>query len=257
MSKRVTDPAELEGEALARWYRRTPIEIEADRRAAGPCPMTSALEEYVRRPDFYCEWGPRGACAWGLAERLQTLAATLHDLEPAYGDLRLVLQSHPFNGPPLLGTPTEDLATVIDRRARFDPPPLPAPVGLDGYSVGLVADRAAFDPLSISVRLHAGAARPESTNSARLDIHAQSPVWADQRRRLALLDTLLKVFDPQWAYAGVAIPAEPIPGVRQRYQVSVSLTWRRPDATLYEGLVPAGSEAVVTPLRGGDLTSWS
>jgi hypothetical protein len=130
-------------------------------------------------------------------------------------------------------------------------------VGPDGYSVGLVADRRPSDPLSISLHVRAGSVRPQSTNSTRLEIHADSPVWADQPRRLALLDTLLEVFEPQWAYAGVGIHPEPVPGVRQRYQVSVSLTWRRPGATLHEALVPAGLEAVVTSLRGGELTSWS
>jgi hypothetical protein len=87
---------------------------------------------------FTSGWGPRAETAEEIARQLQVLARELRRCEPDLSPLWLQFSSRatrPTDPGRLDEMDLDDLARLIDRRCRFDPPQLPAPVGPWGYSL--------------------------------------------------------------------------------------------------------------------------
>lgn len=163
-------------------------------------------DHYKRR--YSAAWPASGESALRLAGKLQKLFGRLSAIEPFYGDVRLILALRAFRPSdpgPILEMTTEDLASLIDRRTRFDPPQYPAPVDQDGYSMALSPNLSGHDPRSLGANLHAGQYRPGVWDSIELQLHQDSPVWRDADLGLSVLDIVVGALDCPCAAASAFI----------------------------------------------------
>src|SRR5213083_2780074 len=120
---------------------------------------------------FFGGWPSVRMDARAIAERVQEVVRRLSLVEPTCGELRPILATRAFRPEdpgPVLELATGQLAELIDRRARFDPPRRPAPVGPDGYSVVFGPNRRWSDPLRISLTVRAGQYREGSWDEVEL-----------------------------------------------------------------------------------------
>src|SRR6478736_5115887 len=103
--------------------------------------------------------------AQAIAERTKEFVRRVSLVEPTLAEVRPILAARAFrpgDPGPVLEMTADQLAELIDRRARFDPPRRPAPVGPDGYSVVFGPNRRWSDPLRISLTVRAGQYREGS-----------------------------------------------------------------------------------------------
>src|SRR4051794_22262308 len=99
--------------------------------------------------DFECGWAVRKQTAADVADRVQHLARRLGAIDPAYGRIRPSPGMRKFrlgDRGPILDMARAELADLIERRGRFDPPRYPAPVSPTGYSVLYRNDLMGLDP---------------------------------------------------------------------------------------------------------------
>lgn len=143
-------------------------------------------------------WPSRAEGPDSIAARLQQMARLLADAEPAYGELWPFGVRATAPGPVLTLDP-KDLARLIDRRARFDPPQTPAPVSPEGYHLSLVNDRRAPDPLYARLRVDAGSYRDVARNAVELQVQPNGPGWQDERLVRRLFDEVISIWDARWA----------------------------------------------------------
>jgi hypothetical protein len=172
--------------------------------------MTFGAEEGHGPPGFQCGWGPRAETATEVARRVQALNAPLAEIEPAHREIWPLFAARairPGSDPgPVLDMAVEDLAAVIERKARFDPPRPPAPVGDTGYNLILSANRTGLDPLTVGISLHAGAYNTgHAWNGGRVDYHASHPIWRDPVLGLRVLGALIESLEPDWACAATVV----------------------------------------------------
>lgn len=152
----------------------------------------------------------------------------------------------------------EDLARLIDRRCRFDPPQLPAPVGPWGYSLYLGGPPSLDPTRRLDVSIHAGATNNAwPGNGCVLSFLPDAPVWQSAARGLAILRAVVQAWEPDGA-GGYARPLprddephDPAPPVRPW------LTWNR-DGGDYEfyKFRDVGEPALVQSELGGLLRVW-
>jgi hypothetical protein len=164
-------------------------------------------EHYLRR--LTASWPAFGESAQGLAGKIQGVVRRLAVIEPAYGEVRPILamrRPRPSDPGPVLDMTAEELASLIDRRMRFDPPPFPAPVDQDGYSIVLGPDRSGRDPRRLGVLISGGQYRSGAWDKFELRPHRDSPIWREQDLALSVLDILIDVLDCHCAAAWAFVP---------------------------------------------------
>ncbi|WP_293907068.1 hypothetical protein [Phenylobacterium sp.] len=221
--------------------------------------FTNETNYYSRK--FECGWSLRAEDPVAIAARVQALARRLGDLEPAYGEMWPLLAARairPGRDPgPVLEMSAEDLGALIDRRARFDPPRYPHPVGKEGYNLFLSANRNRYDTLCIDMGVSAGVyGDGANRNRADIGLHNESPVSRDPELALRVLYSLVETLGAQWACARAYIQPEGGAGDDSRRPW---LAWSA--AGLEAPPFPfsdeeAGPPAEVRSERGGDLLIW-
>jgi hypothetical protein len=222
--------------------------------------------------DFECGWSARQQTAADIADRVQHLARRLGAIDPAYGRIRPSPGMRKFRsgdrGPILDMTPAE-LAELIDRRGRFDPPRYPAPVSPTGYRVLYRNDLMGLDPSHFSVSIRAGEYGPGWVEN-RVEVWPQTdhPLWLDPERALQLLDAMVEIWEPEWASACASMLNPSSPGEEITSRVRPWLAWTakplqpRPNPPYgrpYPYPFPlddAGPPTEVRPWHGGELSIW-
>lgn len=127
--------------------------------------------------------------------------AGLATAEPEYGELWSFFgrrPQRPGDPGPVRALSVEDLATLIDRRARFDPPQRPAPVGPAGYSVLVGNHRRPSDPLYLSLTVRAGAYRDSSDNSVEIEINPNGPAWQNEGVMRRIFEGGVPLWSAEW-----------------------------------------------------------
>jgi len=107
----------------------------------------------------------------------------------------------PTDPGPVLELSDETLGDLIDRRARFDPPPFPAPVDPWGYMLALGATPTS-ELRDYSALVQAGSLKePPLYNEVKLDLDQHHAVWRSPDRAVSVLDVLVRSWEAEWAYA--------------------------------------------------------
>ena len=156
--------------------------------------FSDAQDHFAR--DFVAAWPGRGLSARDLADICQRLARHLAWIDPVYGDVRLNLYPRPFRPSdpgPILDMSGDELAGLIDRRARFDPPRFPKPVSEDGYWLTLGPDRSGLDPRTISLFLRGGSYGEGAWDDLKVEPHIDSPIWQDVDLARNIIDDLIDI----------------------------------------------------------------
>jgi hypothetical protein len=220
---------------------------------------------------FECGWSGRQQTADEIADAVQQLARRLGTVDPAYGRIR------PDPGPrkfrpgdldPVVDMPVAELAELIERGGRFDPPGYPAPVSPEGFDLLYRNDLKGLDPsyISLSVRVgQYGPGRVENRVGLRPD--AKHEVWLDPGRGVEVLDAMVETWSPEWAcaYALVQFRSEENEiGSRARPWLAWTAKPLQPRpnppyARPYPAPFPlddAGPPAEVRAHNGGELRIW-
>ena len=122
-----------------------------------------------------CGWGARPEDAFAVAKRVQNMAAALADADPEFPVLwpQFAKRGYrPSQAAPVLDMSTEDLAGLLDRWGRLDPPPLPAPVSGGGYALALIGPPG--DATQLRMMVDAGSSWPIPGNKIKTRL-ANSP----------------------------------------------------------------------------------
>jgi hypothetical protein len=158
--------------------------------------------------EFICGWSLRAETAEQVAMRIHRFARRLAEIEPRCGDLwplfaaRRLRRDDPG---PVLNLSLTELAGLIDRRCRLNPPPPPAPVDPEGFLVTLAGHPDQWSGLVPGLNIWAGASRPPSENHVKLAADLESPLWRDEALGLFVLHALIDVWDAEWAAAYASI----------------------------------------------------
>lgn len=219
---------------------------------------------------FECGWPSMPQSASEIAARIQDLTQRLGGLEPAYGKLRPDPGMRAFKPGDLgsvLDMTNDELAGLIERKGRFDPPQYPAPVSPAGYDVLYRNDLKGTDPLFLWMSVRAGVDEPGGDNRVGLRPEGSSDLWRTPERGIAVLDAMVEAWDPEWAcaYALVDLPSED-DELRDRARPWLAWTARplkarptppfgRPFPAPFP-LEDAGPPAEVRPWHGGRLQIW-
>lgn len=151
--------------------------------------------------------------------------------------------------PTVMDLSVADLGRLIDRKGRFDPPPLPAPVSREGYDLLLSSTQPDRDLDRIRFTFHVAQLDPGSENYVRLNLHGRNPIWADEARCRQLLRALVDVWAPERAAirtAGIFDHDAPHAWLRRYW-----MYWSKP------GLESASFPYCPPPAQPGERTeSW-
>ena len=204
---------------------------------------------------FLAGWGPRAETAIQIAARVQGLVRLLGEIEPEWSEIWPILAARAIRPeePHVLQLSTDDLGMLIDRRARFDPPRWPAPVGPDGYQIVFGANRIGIDPMKFEMSVHAGSTEAETYigNGLLLSPHDDGPIWRDEARGRAVVEAIIDCFEPDWVNAG-ATGGAPLGNTGPR----AWLNWAAPGCVPPEHFRPPSPGVVVDTLSGGALQYW-
>jgi hypothetical protein len=158
-------------------------------------------EDHYSR-SFDCGWRPRHDDAEAIARRIHRMASALLEVDEKLGRLWPQFEPRairPTDPGPVLQLSTADLGRLIDRRGRFDPPPLPAACGPKGYSfvlVGNVLPRVRGQEVGFIV--HAGSVDEGFENSVELMLDNGSEIWRDVGAGVKVLEALRDAWDADW-----------------------------------------------------------
>lgn len=184
-------------------------------------------EENHYRRYFIAAWPAAGETVDVLAAKIHKLVRRMAVFDPAYGEVRPQLAMRGFRASdpgPVLEMSVEELGSLIDRRGRFDPPPPPAPVGKDGYSIVFCPDRSSDDPHRLGVDVIGGQYRAGAWDRVTLEPHPLSPIWRGTDLALSAMDALIDALDCKCASASGFI-AEGVRGFSRPW-----ITWVADDA---------------------------
>jgi hypothetical protein len=214
-------------------------------------------DHFARR--FSAAWGPRAETPLELARRVKAMCGRLVETAPEHRDvwpLFAMRAIRPGVDPgPLLDIPDEDLAKLIDRKARFDPPQLPAPVGPEGYRMVLSANRAPPDPRSIGMSVSAGVYE-EGVNENRVEVtyHLANPVWQDPSAGARVVEIIAETFSPEWVCVSAFIQSREERGKGHRRPW---IAWSAPASEVPPYWTEhGGPPSEVRPAFGGELRIW-
>lgn len=216
--------------------------------------MTFAPDTAGRPKFFMFGWEARAQGPREMALHLQALNRRMAEVEPEWRDLWPLFAARmikPGRDPgPILDLSPDELALLIDRKARVDPPRYPSPVDRQGYSLFATVLRNGHDPLGVTVRsstAYEGATLND--NEVHLDPHKASPIWDDFDRMLRLFLGGIEATSATWAL-NVAFMGPKLP-YRQL------MIWTGAGAATpsrYADGAPEPSE--VRPHLGGELRIW-
>jgi hypothetical protein len=164
--------------------------------------MTSvAFDPISESYSYLWGWPSRAETSESIAARLQLMATSLAEIAPAYGELWpffAMRALRPKDPGPLLALAVADLATLIDRRARFNPPQRPSPVGRDGYWISLGNNRRPQDPLYASLKVQAGVYRDDTANAVELQVNPNGPAWQSDELVRRAFEGGLQLWSAEW-----------------------------------------------------------
>jgi hypothetical protein len=162
--------------------------------------MTSlAFDPISESYSYLWGWPKRAEGAGSIAARLRDMASLLAEFDAAYSELWFFFGRRAFQpDEPLLALPVDDVATLIDRQARFDPPQRPAPVGSAGYRVVLGNRRRPSDPLYAGLTAHAGEYRDDAKNAVELEVNPNGPAWQDDELVRQIFERGLQLWGAKW-----------------------------------------------------------
>jgi hypothetical protein len=158
--------------------------------------------------EFRCGWPLRAETAEEIAERIQRFARRLSEIEPRYGDLWPLFAPRRLRSDdpgPVLRLELAELAGLIDRKCRFDPPPPPAPVDPNGFVVTLAGHPDQWQGQVPGVSVWAGASQPPSDNHVTLRLDYASSVWTDEALGRFVVRALADAWEAEWAAAYASI----------------------------------------------------
>jgi len=207
-----------------------------------------------------CGWGPRAESAVDVARRLQRMARDLRRVEPDLGSLWPAFSSRairPSDAGPVDQLPIEDLARLIDSRARFDPPHPPAPVGPSGYDLTLAELPTVDWRWRLDPHLIAGSVELESRNGCHFRPDVGFPAWNDRDKGRALLCVLIAAWKPAWATANASLkkPNDDQDG-RVTWPRRPWLIWVKSGETIPYEFMDIGEPTIVRAEHGGELRIW-
>jgi hypothetical protein len=231
--------------------------------------MDSQVDYFGHR--FECGWSDRPQTAADIADRVMLLARRLGAIDPAYGCIRPDPGMRKF-GPgdlgPIIDMQPPELAGLIDRGGRFDPPKPPAPVSPTGFSVLYRNDLKGVDPSFLSLSVRAGRyGLGGMENRVELRPDTKHVVWQDLGRGIEVLDAMVEAWGPEWACAYALVEFDSEDGELES-RARPWLAWMvqplqpRPNPPYvrpYPAPFPldhAGAPAEVRPWRGGELRIW-
>ena len=212
---------------------------------------------------FECGWSPRSQTARDIAARVQELARRLGAIDPAFGQIRPDPGMRKFRQGdlgPIVDMTSSELADLIERRGRFDPPKFPALVSTQGYSTLYRNER--LDSSHLSIKVSAGAyERGANRNEIWVSPDRDHPLWRDPERGIQVLDAMTQGWNvdsasayawlgrdqggvrPWLAWIAEPLRLEPVPPYIQPYPYPFA-----------SDSVPLPAE--VRPWRGGELRIW-
>ena len=210
---------------------------------------------------FVCGWVPRREGVLRLAERLKAMAVALEGIQPGLGRLwpQFAARSlRPDDPGYLLDCPVEDLARLLDRRARSAPPQLPAPVGRDGYQVALASRREDAMSMSCGANIWVDSDRYALDEPVRLSIDHDSPIWRSAEMARRILLGLVDAWDAEWATAGTVIhlgldEGGALIAQRQPWMAWVATGHEAPALRVRDAGAPLDVQAV----RDGLMSTWA
>lgn len=210
---------------------------------------------------FVFGWTSRREGVLRLAARLKAMALALEDFQPGFGRLWPQFEARslrPDDPGFLLDCPVEDLARLLDRRARSGPPRLPAPVGPEGYRVALAGlpddGLGSLHGANIWVDCECF----DIDEPVHMSTSYDSPIWRNAEMAQRLLLALVDVWDAEWAIVGTSINL----GLDGRGAlISEEKPWmswvasghRVPDYQVEDAGAPLDVQAV----RGGVISTWT
>lgn len=165
---------------------------------------TFAQEDGHFKRSFLLGWRARREDATCIARRLKCMTAGLAAIQPAWGLLHpqwVMRGPRPSDPDRVLELTIEDLARIIDRRGREDPPPAPEPVSSWGFGIVIQGELPGKDPLHIGGSVHAGRWCDDFPNEVEVMFPASSPVWSDVAMGLRVLEVAIEAWQPDWAGA--------------------------------------------------------
>lgn len=225
--------------------------------------MAFSDETNHRSQGSNCGWGPRAETAEEIAGRLQAFVRSLSRIQPDLNPLWLQQSRRDIRSDDpgrVDQISREELARLIDRRARFDPPQLPAPVGPEGYAIRLSGPPTTDPARHLHVSVYAG--RTECAfqgNVCVVDLDVLAPIWRDADQGAALIEAMVDAWTPDWACGWASFPTTDelvAAGAIQR-SARPWIVWKRdagvPDP--YE-FVDLGPPAVTREVASGQLCVW-
>lgn len=162
---------------------------------------------------FNSGWGARAATAADIAKSVQALCGVLAELQPDHRDIWPLFEMRaikPGRDPgPIMEISPDDLARLIDRKARFDPPQLPAPVSSEGYSLVISSRNSLDHPRHIGLSVSAGVyGEGVHWNGVEVKHHIDNPIWQDRSAALRVIEALVDAFAPDWVCANAFVFAQ-------------------------------------------------
>ncbi len=150
---------------------------------------------------FVCGWSARPETALSIARRTQDMARKLGRFDPRFTLLWPQFAARairPTDPGPVLNLSDEMLGDLIDRKARFDPPPFPAPVDPWGYSIAL-GGTPTSELRDYGANVYAGRSQePPLYNTVELEIDHDHAIWRDRDLALEALSILVEVWQAEW-----------------------------------------------------------
>lgn len=205
-----------------------------------------------------CGWPARPEDAFAVANRVQNMAAALADADPDFPVLwpQFAARGYrPSQAAPVLDMSTEDLARLLDRWGRLDPPPLPAPVSGGGYALALIAPPA--DPYQLRMMVSVGSTWQITGNKIKTGLASDLPLWRDIERAVRIQGALVEAWCAEWAIAGAHLlppnwTHDDLNGPPRPW-----MTWTsRPESPFPWPLRDIGPPAEVRREYGGELRIW-
>jgi hypothetical protein len=220
---------------------------------------------------FECGWSERPQTGAELAYGVQEQARRLAEIDPAYGRIRPDPGARKFlvgDQGPVVDMHTAELADLIERGGRLDPPTYPSPVSSMGYSVLYRSDLRGLDPSYLALSVRAGRYGSGGVeNRIGLQLDTEHAVWRDPERGLHVLDAMVQAWNPEWAIAYATVTVLATDGeITSRARPWLAWTAKplrpRPNppyARPYPAPFPlddAGPPAEVRAWHGGELCIW-
>lgn len=206
--------------------------------------------------DFVCGWSARPESALSIARRVQRMTRELGRMDPRFTFLWPQFAARairPTDPGPVLDLSDETFGDLIDRKARFDPPPFPAPVDPWGYSLAL-GGTPTSELRDYGANVYAGRWRePPFDNSVDLEIDQHHEIWRHRDQAVQVLGILIEVWQPDWGYAA----GRPSDGACGDTYGRPLMTWSAEKGlAVPRAFLDVGPPLEIRDYLGGELQIW-